>query len=460
MKRAEQLERIFSQFDRSAKDFCADIGGLYCEITPFYKGEETTENLKYRIARIYTNTCIIVFRYTANGPVGTADSILDGMVCFGKTETELPVPLPFVTDFCNEDIVSPLCIPYISNADGMKQAFSLLGETVKVLLPKITVLSCDEEQKQAMEAYFFEEYRMATGDTTDYAVLGDWFSQWLALHFSSEAYLLALKGKPEKAIKKLAKYKKKFRYEERLLTLWQAGKTTDCSKIPAIVSNMEWIDDRGMTKSDSKELLPILLSIPVLAIPATAAYLGLYFLLILLQKNGSVYLTGVFAQAPYCVITGFVTAVCVSFFTRLFAARLLYRKDFEKLEEQDNIENGGDNKVMKVFTAVIVTGCVAFTFLVAAWNLNFKTDGFIDNTKFFSLKGPFYSYDEIECVRYVPTRVNGYGETLENPSYALVLKNGREIDLYDYDAIENYETPLLDFLQKKGVKIVKEEQTP
>ena len=105
---------------------------------------------------------------------------------------------------------------------------------------------------------------------------------------------------------------------------------------------------------------------------------------------------------------------------------------------------------------VLVICSLAGTVLFTRFGVNFLEDGFVDNTKFFSVSGQYYQYDDIERVYYMPNRVNGFGETIEYPSYVIVLKDGREIDLYEYDEIEKYEGPLLGHLKKKGVSVEKE----
>ena len=456
MNREERLKTIFSQFDRSAKAFCEETGGLSCDISFPHEDKNKLKSKNDRRAEIYYNSHMIVFKYTAHSVLGAVHSILDGWVFFGKSDADLPVPLPFVVDFCDEDIVTPLSIPYISDEKGMEQAFSCIGNVLKKLMPRIATISYDEEQKQAMETYFFEEFSTVTGDLANEAAVSDYHFNWLTLRFSSIAYLLAIKGKTEKAVKELDKIKDKFRYEKRLLHLWQAGEATDCSQIPDIVANLQWINDKGISKTDTREFLPIFLSWLVLTIPAAAMYLGIYFLLIWLQKQGSVYLTGVLQKYPFMICAGFVTAIPISYFTRFWFSSKIFRKNYEKLSEMDHITNGsGSDKVMKAFLYILVVAGVVLTTLIATWNINFKKDGFVDNTGFFSVAGTYYSYQEVDHIQYMPNRVNGLGETIDFPSYALVMKNGKTIDLYEYDDVNYYDPELIEFLQSKNITVMK-----
>ncbi|MCQ2449505.1 MAG: hypothetical protein MJ132_04885 [Clostridia bacterium] len=456
MSREKFLESIFAQFDKSANDFCNETNGLLCEISSDYKGEEKAANLRSMVAEIYYNTYVLMFRYTAHGALGTLHHIVDCCIRFDKTEEALPIPLPFVTDFCDENIVTPLCIPFISNAAGMAQAIGCIGNAVKQLTEKITAISLDDDRKQAMCNYFLQEYKTVLKEKTDDFVVTPFFYHFITMRFASQAYILAIKGKTEKAVKALEKCKEKFRYEERMLRLWKSGTPTDASEIPAVAVNMEWIKDSGVQRESIKELLPIFLSWFVLAIPIGAVLVGLYFLLTAVQKVDTVYLTGVRYNWPYCMIAAFVTAIAVSYFTRFRFAKLFIKKDYEQLKEKDYVFNGGGaDRFMKGFLAVVAVGAVAVTFFTATWNLNFKKNGFIDNRKFLSITGPYYSYEKIDHVEYVPNRKNGLGDTLKFPSYALVMKNGEKIDLYEYDEIESYEPVLINYLQKQGIKIEK-----
>ena len=453
MERRERLNSIFDEFDRQAEAFCADLGGLDCEIMPFYKGEPLPENLTLRVAEIITKAYIIEFRYTAHGSLDTVHSILDCAVCFGKSGDKLRMPLQFISDFCDEDIAEPMCIPYISDSVGMAQAFSAIRETVEHFLPKITEICGDGEKKQAIEDYFYAEYEKLTGDVTHSPSAVAYFSGWLAVRFSVGPHWFSLKGKPAKALKKYNKFEKTFSYEDRLAKQWQAGKTADREKIPAIADNMEWFNDKGLPKSDGKEVLAMFLSSFVIAIPASAVYIGLYFLLYLIQIRGAVY-TPSPLNYPICLVLGWLTGIAISYFTRFFFYRVVNKKIYERLKEQDHILNGGgSDRIMKGVAIVAVTACILMIAVLARWDLNFKKDGFIEHRSFTPIRGTYYSYDEIDHVRYVPDRVNGYGETLDRPSYALVMKDGTEIDLYTSDSFEHYEGPLLDYLESRGVAV-------
>lgn len=115
------------------------------------------------------------------------------------------------------------------------------------------------------------------------------------------------------------------------------------------------------------------------------------------------------------------------------------------------MQNGkGADRFMKGFTYIIFCASIIMSVLLCKWNVNFKENGFIDNTDFLSLRGEYYTYEEIEKIYYVSERTNEFGDTLEFPSYVMVV-DGKEIDFYEFGDIEDYEDELLGFLQEKGI---------
>lgn len=177
-------------------------------------------------------------------------------------------------------------------------------------------------------------------------------------------------------------------------------------------------------------------------------------MLVFFEGRNSVYLMGPIYSLPYCITVGFLTAIPASYFTRFKFYKLLFPKDFEKYCAADQVQNGkGADKLIRGMMTVIVIGSVVLSIFLAKWNVNFLEDGIVDNSKFLSLKGEYYDYADIDRVYYKPDRVNSFGETLNYPSYVIVLRDGKEIDLYEFDEIERYEDRLLSFLREKGVKV-------
>lgn len=455
MKREETLTAIYTQFDRSANAFCEATNGIFCEIDGQYKRGEVPEELVLRSAKIYYSVFVAEFRYTPHGVMGVTNSILDCLIYLDKTDEAIALPLPFVANFCGVDTSAPLYIPLISNPAGMRQAFSCIGSVLEGLLNTLVVIACDAEKKAALLQHVGKEFQRIFESTDETMFeLNEFHYKFLTLRFSSAPFLNFLKGNRAKAIKQLKKTKNPTDYETRLLTLWSSEEACELPDLSAIVQNAKAHSDSGVGKTDLKEFFTVFLSWILLCPVISAVYLTIYFLFMCIEGRGSIYLMGPIYNFPFCILAGFITAIAVSYFTRFTFYKWIYKKDYEIMCERDAIQNnGGSDRLMKGFLRILILLSLALCVLLCKWNLNFLSDGFVDNTKFFSLRGEYHSYSQVERIYYKADRVNGLGETLDFPSYVLVLKNGKEIDFYEYDETERCEERLLDQLREKGIPV-------
>lgn len=447
------LESIFQQFDTCANQFCESTKGLYCEISSEYKGQEKPQYLKYRFAKIYYNSLVLKFTYTAHGIMSMVNSSLSCTVSFDKSEAAVVIPLQLMTDYCGMTFAAPMCVPFITNGKGMIQAFGCIESVLEKSLDKIMEISYDPEKKNALLKAFADEMKyIFNADATP--EMSVFFADYFTMRFCCDAFINHINGNRAKAAKQLSKVKKITGYEKRMIALWRSDVELDMPDISALMGVAQSYNDKGVPKANFKEFLSILLPWFVMAPVLSLPYLAIFFLLVLIEGRESVYLMGPDYNFPYCIMFGFLTAIAASYFTRLKAFRLLFKKDYESYREMDYIQNGGGaDKFMKGFLAVIVAVCIAGCVLCANWNLNFMSDGFEDNSEFFSLKGTYYDYEQVERVFYRPDRVNGLGETLDMPSYVLVLQDGTEIDLYEHGEITDYEETLLELFRSKGIAV-------
>ena len=456
MNREERLLSLFDQFDASAKQFCEETNGIFCEISSEYKGEELPRNLKFRFAKLYYRSVLVQFTYTAHGPMNVVNSVLSCSMCLDKSDNAVEIPLPLMTDYLDLNIATPLYIPLITTPDGMMQAYRCIGDVVKQCLSAFEAFGNDREWKtRLMKAYFDE---MATLFDAD--VENDWdqdtkwaYNNFFFLRFSSDVCLNILKGNRVKATKQLSKLKDQTGYEKRLIGLL-ALPELEMALPSEVVANSAMYNDQGVQKSNFKEFGALFLSWLLFAPIFSLAYLVLFSLLVLIEGRESIYLMGPIYNFPYCILCGFVTSVEASYFTRFKMYKWIHKKDYETYCAMDHIQNGGkSDRLMKRFLTFIMAAGVILCGLLARWNLNFLPDGFVDNSKFFTLRGEYHAYDEIERVYYRPDRVNDFGDTLEFPSYVIVLKDGTEIDLYEHGDIGDYDPELLDALRARDVPV-------
>jgi hypothetical protein len=456
MDRKELLSGIFSQFENSARAFCADTKGIYCEIANEYKSGKKLQNLKRKTAKIYYNAFTIEFIYTAHGTMSIINSILSCNVYLDKAETSAGIPLPLFADYCDKDVKVPLCIPFITNEQGMRQAFDCIGNEVKDLLPALIKMCGDSEQLEKLRRKYSEELQyvcqLEVQDLTfdQLRPFVDLFTE----RFSTGPFHAALRGDYGKASKQLAKTKRLTGYEKRMLRLWLKQGAKLLAELSAVTQNAKAFSGYGTSKLERKEFAAVAVAWLVLCPVFTLLYAGLYALLVWIASWNAVFLLGPSYNYPYCFVAGFITSIAVSYFTRFFFFKRLFKREYAQYCEMEYTTNmEGYHKLMKGFLIVVAVGCVVLLVLMANWNLKFMQGGFIDNTEFFSLGGTYYSYDDVSYVYYKPNRVNGYGETLDYPSYVIVLNGGREIDLYEHGELTDYSGELLDFLRKIGIEL-------
>ncbi len=457
MKREEMYERLFEQFKKSAYGFCEDSEGIFCEVNKEYKGKDASYNLKGFVAKIYYSTFYVKFIYTAHGSLGLVNSALGCSVCLDKNGGCREIPLPLLSDYLDHSIASPMFINNISDEKIMENAFDTIGETVKALLPELVAGIDDEDYKSCILNAYTEEMKYIFGTDELDDLLDYYFYDFFVLRFTTDVFDFYLKGNYEKAYRKLEKVKKLTGYEKRLLSILRSG--ADGKSGTAVGASAFITFNDSSLKDDAKELFVLIVSWFVLTPLTSAVYLLIFFSVFLMEKKNAVYLMGTEYNWIYCVALGFFTAIAISYFTRFKFYSLLNKKGYEKYVKLSSMQNGkGADRFMKVFTYIIFCICIVMSVLLCKWNIKFTETGVIDNSKFFSLRGQYYAYEEIDRIYYLPERTNDFGEVLEFPSYVMAV-DGKEIDFYDFADTEDYETELFPFLEDK-VKIEKNSSAP
>lgn len=457
MNRGKILSKIHNHFEICACRFQKATGGIRCKIDTDYKKGKTPEELTHKLAKIYYDHFAIGFFYTAYTTMSVSNSILECLVFTDKTDDSIAIPLPFVTDYLNRDITAPLSIPLITNEKCMEEAFDTLGAVINEIFDELSQLCLDSYKCEKLEDYFIAGMRDIYGiEDYDYNMLTYSDYRLLTLRLTTDGYFCYLKGDTKKAVKKLEKEKKLSSYDKRTLRLWKEGAQVDKASLANIIENTSSCNDSGIAGSNGKEFLSIFLSWLVLTPFICAFYIGFYLLLSHMEGKNSVYLMGPSTSLGFCLSFAFITSIAASYFSRNLSYRIIYKKQFIRYAELDSIVNGGgSDRVMHVFLYLIVAASIILCILLTKWNVNFRDDGFIDNTEFLSVKGTYYEYSDVERVYYKKDRKNDFGATLDFPSYVLVMKDGREIDFYEFDEIKNYEETLIPLLERNGVKIEK-----
>ena len=461
MTREERLNEIFSEFDKQIKLFSRRTGALTCEISSNYKGEEKTENLTHRFADVTYGTYLIEFQYTAQGMMSLSSSILECLVFLEKDGQTPPVPLSLLLCYIGIDEPTPLTIPLISGREAMRQACECIFAAIKRSENAIDALSENAPERERIVTEFALDATNVLGiklkndeNPRDEAIqyLNPAIYDYLTIRLSSAPFQNYIRGDRKKAVKQLQKTKRPLVYEQKLSKLW-AEEESDSNPLSAIRENLSFYTKGGTEKISAKEFSVMFLSWLALCIITTAIYSGLYLLVMLVEGWGSVYLMGPLYNLPFCFVAGFVTAIALSYYTRLWFYKRLFPKSYERYVEMDHIRNGkASDRIIGVMLVFLVVASLIMLYLFARMNLNFREEGFVDNSEFFSISGEYHDYSEIEKIYYKPNRVNSLGETLEYPSHVLVLTDGTEIDFYEFDEIGSYDK-LLRHLGDRGVTI-------
>lgn len=466
MPREQYLRAVLDQLAQCADAFCRETNGLACDISYEYKGAPALRHLRVCRVRIMYSSFAAELRYSARLPLNTVYSVLSCVLYPGKSEEAPAIPLPVAADYCAVDSAAPLCIPFITNADAMAEAFACIAGVLRPVLPEMAVIAADGEKTERLLCRYRDELAALLGIdgsdgwgglTPEKAVtdMQSFSENYLISRFATASFLL-LKGKGEALITRCHKEKTLLSCEKRLLARLEAEKTVPDADCPALTRCLSAYNDRGMPKTDLKEFFALFFSWLVLSLAASPVYVGLFSLAVWFEGRHSVCLVGGMTNLPYCFMAAFLTGIALSYFTRFFFYRLLFRRNHAHYCEVSSFAEGDrSDGFMRGFAGVLITLCLAVLLFLVRWNVNFLPGGFIDNTNFFSLKGTYHSYDELEAVVYRPTRENDFGETLDAPSYVLVFRDKTEIDLYEYGDTETYARPLTELLGAHDIPVKK-----
>ena len=440
MTRQNTMQEIIDEMNRSAKTFAEQSGAITCETFSVFKKGSQAENIKQHFAElVYPAGYVLLFQYTAHGLAGVVNSILECYLipdCFPA----LPYPLSHIAGFLEADTPLLLTIPMISDAQTMQDSFAQLAEVIIGMQPKIETLVSDSDRCAAVRISFLEHVFAET--KKQITVLDDealwtleFFYTLLTNHMAGDPYLRYMYGNTDKALVKLERMKYKSNYEQRLIRLLQKEVPARPAVPLSVQENIRAkYNKNGSPKSAGKEV-------------------GALFFV---ESRNAELVLGPMAQLPFVFLPSFLMGICSSYYSRHFVYRLLFKKSYEKQQRLDHIENGpGSDRLMKVFFTLLLIGGMFFTLLMVKWNVKLLPNGIVDNSAFFSLKETYYRYKEVDKVYYKPNRIID-DEPVDFSSYVIALKNGEQIDLYDFVPEEKDYDEFLSLIRKKGVPVEKQ----
>ncbi len=304
MSRENRISEIFETFKTCANDFKERNSAMFCEFTPIYKlGRKNLSDMKLCYAKIYFNNYIVIFKYTAHGPMSTINSILECYLCFEKTDKPLLFPMYNIMDIIDENNFDCFTIPNITNGDLMRESFMQMAASVEKYAEKISDLSFDHDKRRKLLQNLLEDMSTSFNiniTEEDYYDRLDLYYFFMTNRFTYGGYICFLTGRYKKAERKYEKFKFKSKYEMRLLNEIKALKESNSDKwqksVPsAILSELQKYKSSGLPQTDFREFSAIFLSWFVLsflwAIPFTIAY----YILLAIEKIDAQYITGISA---------------------------------------------------------------------------------------------------------------------------------------------------------------------
>ena len=306
MTKNDILNTIYKEFDSLANDFSSKTGGESCRITSDYNGEAVPANLEHRSAMISYENMAIEFRYTAHGLLGLVNSILECMIYTDKTEDSVPVPLQFACEYLRRTPAVPLTIPLISNAECMREAFSILEKAIMLIFDDIAEICLSTYSSEKLCDFFGDELcRIGNIKRTEDIFVTDTDYMVLTAHFVSDYYVNFFRDDKKSAVRGLDKFKHKSNYDRSVLSLWNSDFSFSSINIPALRKSANAYNKSGVQKNDFKEFIaffiPTLLMSPFISV----IYVALFLFLVNLEGRDSVYLMGAIYNLPNCFFGGF-----------------------------------------------------------------------------------------------------------------------------------------------------------
>ncbi len=495
---------MIEKMNECAEEFCyKNNAGFLDNKTSYVKQTESFDNVRSHYSDVYFNSFIVRFCYYPH--VSTSHSALTCYVSPYKTETErIFYPLSQLYGFFGICPENALTIPLILSPDSMKESFFCLGVAVETIIPNIQSLSYEPEQKELLfdreveaavvmlkkefptaeelQKFFddikkdgYETWKAEQPPATNEQQQAEEFAhlvsslsngvnsviemdkrsflanyyKFLLIRSVSPAYEAYMTGNYTAASKKIKKIKNKTAYETILIEYIDNAKTPRPHVPESIYINLTELYKNGIPKNNLKEALMIVPAMLFFGLMWLPLFLAIYFLFYFFESRDALCLFGTLSNAPSVMFPSFICGILMIYFQSKRFYKFFFKKNYEQIIALDNAVNSrSTHRFMKALLGVLMSLSIVFLALTAHQNIKLCKTGFYDNTEFWSIKGEFYSYDEVEALYYREQTPSGYGSMIDIPSYVIVLKDNGEIDPYQFDSIDER---FLDVFREKGV---------
>lgn len=451
-----ELNRMSEEYSKNNNDIQNYTTNLY------YKHNIPERGIKMFEAVMNFSGYIVKLEFKTSMGTLIPKNTLD--IKFMFEEGNLPVEYSIYELFNEIDKKNFNCytIPYITNTNKMREAFEYLMMTFGKYKKRIEKLSKNKSAidrlEETMRKEITDTYNGDIFKTTnpDYLMrMLDTFYMLSVTKFTSDTYLLYLKGKYIKAVKKYNSLKKPTFYEARLKEHIQQKvenkeKQVDEKVIPNNLRTLQEI--RDLESNPTSHLIPMLVAWIAMSPIWFFAYTLLYYFVGIFLRKGTLYVAG--ADIMYLILPAFLTSIIQSYFLKKKIYKKIFKKKYEEVKEIDNLINGtGEETFMTKLLQFTIALSLVFTLLLTNCNIKFLPDGFIDNMRFLSIKGTYIEYTKVDKVYRVNSKINVFGKRVDNPSHVIVLKNGDMIDLYEIMMYEDTEKNIIPILEGKKIPI-------
>jgi len=344
---------------------------------------------------------------------------------------------------------------YVTSDSKMKEVLKYLVDAFEFYKDKIEELSTNNDQITNLEKIIEDNIKLLLNERIFESRDAFYLMHMLELYyildisrFTMEGYLDYTSGKYKHAIKKYNKLQGKMTcYEQRLLEYIKTGNVKE-----PIENTLNTFREASKLKSIKMELVPILLACMFLTPIWCIVYNLIFYITLYLTTRGNIYVGG--AEPLILFMPAFITAIINSFFIRKNIYKILFRKNYEKIIALDEIENGSNviNIMTKLFQFIIALGII-FSILTANTNISFYEENFKINLDFLNLKGESIQYQSVYCVYRANGLKNDFGKVVNNPTYVIVLNDGRQINLYYYMEYDEIKENIIPIFKKYNIEI-------
>ena len=447
MNQSKYILKLIEAFEEGVEIYAKDTNATNVEYIPVYGGKEDIEHLKEYKAFIDYDIHTIILRFTIHTFLAPVNHVLEAYIQF---DNHPAYPIHDMVGYYRILSTDAFIIPCISNALTMKESIEYLSNSIAV----VEELLLEEDHSAFYEDYKKSVIAYSHIKSDDYDE--DYHYQYIEdiqVFETSMAYIDFLLQRNQSAIKKYQKKKNLTMYEQWLLEMLLDGyEFDDEDPLPySVIYHLNSYTKSGTIKNDKKELCVVALSMFLLTIVFGIFYYVFHKGLSLMLLRDVLYYIG---EDPFFLfLPSFISAVACSYYARYFLYKLFFKRDYTNFIEKDYLQNTSkSNLFMYRFVKVVLILSLIFTFMTTNQTIQFVSDGVVDNSEFFALKGNHYAYEDIEIHHY-KDQYNGFNELIGAPTYVISTKD-KDIDLYYYADVEDLDKEIIPYLKDNGVNIV------